>query len=172
MLGAALSWLSQASDTRRINVVLGPLAGALSPPTGAAGRDPSLHHHQQQQQQRQQSREGEGSSMEDAERVLRALRPALESVPSGSANLALLRVHRLLHDRGAEPSEAAGGSGGSGGAGRDSTAGAAAAAAGQGPGRLAAVVGELRRLPAALRDACLPLVRTQHHMPLHLCCLE
>lgn len=148
MLGAALRWLAAASDTRRIDVLLRPLAEALSPATlpapgavqtdtpgssaagtaGAAGA---------QQRQKQES-------------LLDALQPALDGAPPGAPNLALLRVHRLLHCGAAQQA----GSGSADG-------GRPACIAGEqqeGGASVGEAVAELRRLPPGLRDACLPLV--------------
>ncbi|GAB4823216.1 hypothetical protein N2152v2_010262 [Parachlorella kessleri] len=146
LLGAALDWLSHASDSRRINAVLAPLAAAVSPVPAALPRAIATAVPEQQ--------EGEAR---DVERVLSALRPALQSTPSGSANLALLRVHRLLlggpsSEGSTDPDQPSGG--GIGGAGRECNPDAVVSQ------RLEQAVEELRRLPAALRDTCLPLVCT------------
>ena len=144
LLGAALGWLSGASDSRRINAVLAPLAAAVSP---VAALPAAIATAEVQQQA------GEGR---EVERVLSALRPALQSAPSGSANLALLRVHRLLLSGHSShvSTDAVQLSGGSvGDAGKESDSDAAVSQ------RLAQAVEELRRLPASLHDTCLPLVR-------------
>ncbi|PRW33780.1 nuclear pore complex NUP85 [Chlorella sorokiniana] len=106
MVGAALSWLTRCDDVGRIDLALRPLADAVS-----AGRLDST----------------------DAV-ALAALQPVLETLPAGSANAALLAVHRLL-----EQGQAAGS--GSGGA-----------------GSMHAAVAALAQLPDAMRDSCLPLV--------------
>lgn len=107
MLGAALSWLARADDVRRADVALQPLADAVS--RGAVAPADAA--------------------------ALDALQPVLEALPPGSANAALLAVHRLLQ-RG----------------------GAAAVPSSQGGGTMHAAVAALAQLPEALRDSCLRLV--------------
>lgn len=87
------STLSVTADSRRIDAVLAPLAAALSPAAAAAAAaaaDGALD----------AAASASGVSIPQAQqlaRLLRALRPALDAAPAGSPNLALLRVHRLLH---------------------------------------------------------------------------
>lgn len=69
LLGAALTWLTRADDSHRTDVVLQPLAAAVSR-GGAAGSRAAL--------------------------TVQALQGQLESLPAGSSNAALLQVHRLL----------------------------------------------------------------------------
>lgn len=107
MVGAALSWLARADDVRRADVALQPLADAVS----------------------------RGAVVPAAAAALDALQPVLEVLPPGSANAALLAVHRLL-ERG----------------------GAAAAPSSLGSGTMHAAVAALAQLPEALRDSCLRLV--------------
>lgn len=106
MVGAALTWLARCDDVARIDLALRPLADAVS-----AGR------------------------LEPTDTAaLAALQPVLETLPAGSANAALLAVHRLLEQ---------GQSGGS---------------SSSGTGSMHAAVAALAQLPDAMRDSCLPLV--------------
>lgn len=105
--GAALAWLARCSDAAHIDVALSPLAKAVS--------------------------SGEGAAHAAA---LEALQPLLEALPPGSANAALLAVHRLL-ERGSSGGSASGGGGGRG---------------------MHAAVAALAQLPEAMRDSCLQLV--------------
>lgn len=106
MVGAALTWLARCDDVGRIDLALRPLADAVS-----AGR------------------------LEPTDTAaLAALQPVLETLPAGSANAALLAVHRLLEQ---------GQSGGS---------------SSSGAGSMHAAVAALAQLPDAMRDSCLPLV--------------
>ena len=104
MVGAALSWLAQCDDVERIDITLRPLADAVS--SGQLGATDAA--------------------------ALHALQPVLEALPPGSANAALLAVHRLL----SQGQAAASGSGGS----------------------MHAAVAALAQLPEAMRDSCLQLV--------------
>ena len=108
-MGAALSWLARCGDVARCNAVLAPLAAAVS-----AG----------------------GDAAAAQEVALAVLQPVLAGLPPGSANAALLDVHRLLR-HGADGGDDA------------------AAASGSG---MHAAVAALSQLPERLRDSCLQLV--------------
>lgn len=111
MVGAALSWLAKCDDVPRINIALQPLADAVS--------------------------SGRRMQEEDAA-ALAALQPVLETLPPGSANAALLAVHRLLQG--------------------SSEAGADGEAASSSGGSMHAAVSALVQLPEGMRDSCLQLV--------------
>lgn len=106
MVGAALSWLARCDDVGRIDLALRPLADAVS-----AGR------------------------LEPTDSAaLAVLQPVLEALPAGSANAALLAVHRLLEQ------------------------GQAAGSGSNGAGSMHVAVAALAQLPDSMRDSCLLLV--------------